>query len=298
VNTVVATPRLAPGSRDGIRGLLPPTALQSTDWPKGKPDEDLEYFWGIYFGLHGPLMYRLVLIVDSGKLEANKVAIRQVHESLREWFLLFADWIEVLTDQDLGTHNVPIERSTSRLASTYLLRDERGFTESSLHRRWGAEEEFYTGINPVISRQGRVGGRLDLQTFRRSLSAAATNQEVPVEQLLLRDARASLARGFYRRAVIEACTALEVALERSLGDYLDSNTSPPIAGALMDAYRGANQRLTLARRLGIAVLPNDLTTTVLTPRNIAAHGRDTTTKEIATRAVANAAAAVKVLKPI
>lgn len=48
------------------------------------------------------------------------------------------------------------------------------------------------------------------------MAAVRDGQEAPLEELLSRDARAAHARGFNRRAVIDAATAVEVLLAREV----------------------------------------------------------------------------------
>jgi hypothetical protein len=54
--------------------------------------------------------------------------------------------------------------------------------------------------------------RVTLEAWRKALDQASAEQEIPIEHLLLNDARAANARGKWRQAVLDAATAAEVVL--------------------------------------------------------------------------------------
>ena len=223
VDITVATPRLAQGSRDGIRGLLCPAEISDIA-EDPVPDEEASC-WGFFFGMYGPVMQSFLLTIPDSSNGSDLERLKAVSGALREWFVVFADWIEYLTDQDLGTHNLPVERSTASLTPSYLSVDDGSLKRYPIAVNGEKEYEFLTGVNPVISRQGRVGRALNRDTFQKALHRAGHHIILPLHLLLLRDARAALARNQPRRAVIDACSALEITLEVALTNLLKSNAS-------------------------------------------------------------------------
>lgn len=128
---------------------------------------------------------------DYGSVE-DRVAYAAL-EGLDTWIETVRSWIEVLTHQDLD-HRYP--------------RYDAEFKGDGL-RRWGGN--FWLTKELPTSRT-RTITPVSLARWIDILRRASRDEEPPLEHLLLRDARASLARTDYRRAAIDAGTAAELAL--------------------------------------------------------------------------------------
>lgn len=120
----------------------------------------------------------------------------QLGELVGYWFDQVRTWAEIYTGQDLDP-------------------DHRVYTATSV----GAGLAFVAPPN-----DGALGVQLttpriqpvSAEDWRKILAAVRDGVEPPVEFLLHRDARAMLSRRFYRRAVIDAATAAEIVLFRSV----------------------------------------------------------------------------------
>lgn len=110
----------------------------------------------------------------------------------------------------------------------------------------------------------------------------------PIEWQLIRHARVDLALGRWRRAVLDAGTAAELALTHLIDKHL-AIVPETVTAALMDRYRTLGGRVDLACRLNLDV-PTGLREGLIAPRNIAAHAGSPLTVAHATTAVALAAA--------
>lgn len=103
---------------------------------------------------------------------------------------------------------------------------------------------------------------------------------------MLRDARSLLSSNEYRRAVLDAGTAAELALTAMLDAYPSANSSPDVAEAVMDGTKMLGRLRDLVKKLLPGVLPEKFQPRVVDPRNDAAHGAKAMTKDVAEAATA------------
>jgi hypothetical protein len=146
----------------------------------------------------------------------------------------------------------------------------------------------------VYGRQGIDA--LDPSLWRRVLYKVAARETPPLAHLFLRDARAELHRGHHRRAVIEAGTAAEIALNELLNQELQ--TAPPnIRGAFLASRRWTLEALhkTLPS-LGVA-LPNRFQSHLMEPRNRAVHAGAVPVGNAAADAIMVATQAIELISP-
>lgn len=127
-----------------------------------------------------------------------------------EWFDRVRTWVEVVTGQDLDFRHPTHDAHEVGRGLTYV--DDE---ENTLHGLWLTTRP----VNPI-----RVG------EWAASLVYAADDRPPRLEHVICRDARASFARDYHRRAVIEAATATELLLVRELQG---------IAGSLSNKHRKA-----------------------------------------------------------
>jgi hypothetical protein len=163
------------------------------------------------------------------------------------WFDIMRTWVEILTMQDLD----------------------------HVQRRWDAEIEG-AGLATFRSDGTRLGhgGRVRVTTndatgatvdaLTAAFRAAGEGRYPPLPHTLLRDARAAWSRGQHRRALIDASTALELALT----DRADELQLRPTGrfwtlGTLVEALRTAGELP--------PAFSERLVLTVVHPRNDAAH---------------------------
>lgn len=126
---------------------------------------------------------------------------RQLGEFIEFWFDQVRSWVEILTGQDLDPGHRVYDAETVGAGLTFIAPPHEGELGLRLTTRH---------LQPVTAAE-----------WRRILAAVRDGREPPLEHLLIRDANAAFVRGFYRRAVIDAAAALEIALVRVLDEKID-----------------------------------------------------------------------------
>lgn len=200
------------------------------------------------------------------------------------WWSLLADWIGVVSMQDL------IELGRQRRQS--FSRTTMWITEP----QEGQEPGFSWVQMPEL--RPYVGNPLTKGQLERCMSLAGEARRPPDAWLMLRDARSLLNSGEYRRAVLDAGTAAELALTARLDAYLAANSSPEMAEALMDKYKMLGPLTELAKKLNVAAWPKQFRPQVIEPRNKAVHGGRETTKDVAEKAVAITSELLQAIHPL
>lgn len=148
---------------------------------------------------------------------------RQLGECIELWFDQVRSWVEILTGQDLDPGHRVYDAETVGAGLAFIAPPHEGGLGLRLTTRH---------LQPVSGDE-----------WRGILAAVRDGKEPPLEYLLTRDANAAFARGFYRRAVIDAATALEIALVRILDEKLEE---------LPERQRKRLQGATLGRSIDIA----------------------------------------------
>lgn len=126
---------------------------------------------------------------------------QQLGEFIKFWFDEVRSWVEIATGQDLDPGHRVYDAETVGAGLTFIAPPHEGDLGVRLTRRH---------IRPVTAAE-----------WQGILAAVRDGKEPPLEYLLIRDANAAFARGFYRRAVIDAAAALELALVRILDDRIE-----------------------------------------------------------------------------
>ncbi|MBA0048884.1 hypothetical protein [Mycobacteroides sp. LB1] len=200
------------------------------------------------------------------------------------WWSLLADWIGVVSMQDL------IELGRQRRQS--FSRTTMWITEP----RYGQEPGFSWVQMPQL--RPYVGDPLTKAQLERCMSLTGEARQPPDARLMLRDARSLLNTGEYRRAILDAGTAAELALTARLDAHLAVNSNPDMAEALMDKHRMLGPLTELARKLKVAALPDRFGPQVIEPRNKAVHGGKEMTKDVAEKAVATTSELLQATHPL
>ncbi len=196
----------------------------------------------------------------------------KLDELLSSWWEALSSWIEVATGQDLATHG---ERRPKMPQHFHLWAGNPDGTMRPLSMMLYGKF-FPTGIN-VLTPSGVAA----------CLTAVARGDSPPPERLHLSDARSLHNDEQWRRAVIDAATAAEVAITSWLDNRLN-NAEPEVKSALLGAPLTLGRLHRLYTRLG-GTLPPDFDKLVVTPRNHAAHrGLALTEKESETAIEATA----------
>ena len=126
---------------------------------------------------------------------------QQLGEIIKFWFDQVRSWVEICTGQDLDPGHRVYDAETVGAGLTFIAPPREGDLGLQLTTRH---------IQPVTAAE-----------WRWILAAVRDGKEPPLERLLVRDADAAFARGFYRRAVIDAAAALELALVRIMDERIE-----------------------------------------------------------------------------
>lgn len=126
---------------------------------------------------------------------------QQLGELVGFWFNQVRTWAEIFTGQDLDPGHRVFDAETIGAGLTFIEPPHEGDLGIRLTTR---------DIRPVSADE-----------WQWILAAVRDDVEPPVVELLIRDARAAFARGFYRRAIIDAAAALEIALVHTLDDRIE-----------------------------------------------------------------------------
>jgi hypothetical protein len=122
------------------------------------------------------------------------------------------DWLQIQTGQNLGWGLGNFEWDLVGIDVYAMLEKKFLFVETNAEPREIRPRHYYGNFR----RKRPGGGTASLTMWRHSLDAASKSIEVPDEYQLLRDAWNALDRGWYRRVLIDAGTAVELALTRAL----------------------------------------------------------------------------------
>jgi len=219
-------------------------------------------------------------------------AVEQLFVHIDGWFERLILWVRIFMDQDVDVD-----------------------VESSLVSMIGRNLEVLTIDGETVSLPRRANSirinmleveALDERHWRRVLELASTGSSPPVEYSLARSARIQLRVHQYRRAVIDAATAVDVVLTDLLHANLANlpsglqttlNRSDQTLGWLVDTLNNARGLPSSITNVATQ-LPSDLKTGLVTVRNDVMHRNVTPTHEEAARAVAIAAEVVKTVNPL
>lgn len=218
---------------------------------------------------------------NDDELQHTRFQIRDHHAT---WWSVLADWIGVVSDQDL------IELGKQNRRSLGL------FSMWTVYPEAGEESGFNSLRMPEL--RPYVGKPLTNAQLNRCMALAGGATRPPEAWLMLRDARSLLNTGEYRRAVLDAGTAAEIALTAKLDAHLTANTSADIAEALMDKYKMLGALADLAKKLKIAAPLERFRPQVIEPRNRAVHDGKEMTEDVAAVAVATTLDLLHAIHPL
>jgi hypothetical protein len=154
------------------------------------------------------------------------------------------------------------------------------------------------GETPVFMLGLRTSTPMQL---RAAFAAASRSAAIPLERQLLAEARLDAARARYRHAVINACTAAEVALSESARASLSRAGRPPKevdkilrgASGVVDLYR-----LNAHRAQGLGVSIGHVSDQLAGPRNAAAHAGESLDEDTTRKAVQTAQRLLNAVAPV
>lgn len=217
--------------RDHLLVGAPPSALGLDARPELA---DKELVWVQEYGAHIPeslqpatALHRIALTDVEGPTYDHKewfTAEHQLAGCIGGWFNAVRTWAEVVTGQDLDPNHPIHDVEPVGGGLTFI----------------EPPNDDALGLTVAISRVFP----LRAEQWADILRSVRDGEEPPLEEVLSRDARAAHRRGANRRAIIDAATALEIALGRHVRAQADQ---------LPERQRGRlNDRTSLGGYIGIA----------------------------------------------
>lgn len=203
-------------------------------------------------------------------------AIQELFQRIDDWFEQIRTWVETALDQDADPHHALLAPRL-QAAGLHVLTVEGSTVSLPAHA---------SRIFATLS----TYEPLSLSLLRKIMQRVNAGSVPSDAQLFLRDSRAELRRGRYRRAVIDAGSATEI----TLADFNQRVTrvTIPLRGATLGWY--ATQSAIVAQ----AHLPAHIMADLVTIRNSAIHHNRIPTQTEAARAVALAKQVVDRLDPL
>jgi hypothetical protein len=220
--------------------------------------------------------------VEAGNDEQFREAARVVAYELDLWWESVTDWLGVLTVQDfvgLGTQR--------RSILTYGFHAWSGDAEGIRRASTGSAMTVVPGrVEP-----------LDRDQLQRAMDLGASGGRPPAEWLLIRDARSLLRAGDYRRAVIDAGSAAELAMT-ALVDRRLTNLNFLQKEKLFEKNRGLWELSNLMLKRTAGTRPDRFQKDLAEPRNEASHDGAGLSNTKANAAIAVAADLVEQAYPL
>jgi hypothetical protein len=238
---------------------------------------------------------RFYTTVEASDEQEFEHATKGFLSEFDEWWTRLTAWVGVVTGQDfLGLGGYMRQGTQSGDISTWTC-------DASGQR---AGRGVRTSFPPP--RYGIPPAKLSLVDLQKCVNATGRQNNPPAEWSLIRDARLLLNTGHIRRAVLDAGTAAEIAMNVLVGRCLDeANTEEAVKKAITDRYDSLGAMNDLLGSLKPDLLPPDVQTDLISKRNMAIHGRsrsgrrwDEITVDEAIKAIETAAAIVEAAYPL
>ncbi|MFE9328147.1 hypothetical protein ACIHDR_43085 [Nocardia sp. NPDC052278] len=217
-------------------------------------------------------------VTDSTELDDTRI---RVLSELDAWWTLFSSWVAVLTEQDPRDYWRAVEATRMEPIWTWVDGEPKRRAQT-VSADWP---------------QHRDTDALDQTTLMVCMSLAGSGQPPPDEWIFIRDARSALRAGDYRRAIIDAGTAAELAITELLDQDL-ALVDPAIREALFKRARALEGRSNLMKDLKAGTEPPGFTAGLKTPRNDAAHKGHRSSKQVAVKAIEVAVELVEQATPL
>ena len=286
--------------RDWQEGFLGPPAWTyrtSRDIKRDAEIEDANFEWGATVGFHDEpdgtqapdyarvRRWRFETTIATTKFATDFANARaKFVRELEAWWSLTSSWISICTEQD----------------SVQVGKGGTGIRVGPIVIWCGDESSWRVNASVDTSRpvtDDRGVGILDHATLKGCMTLAANATKPPDEWVFIRDARALIKAKQFRRAVIDAGTAAELAMT-SLIDPTLTEMNLLQRERLFEKNRGLWELSNLMVERNAGMRPDRLRQDLAEPRNKAAHDGAALNETKANAAVAVAADLVEQLHPL
>lgn len=228
--------------------LLPPQIGER--WKRG--NEPLAWGYPMSYPAGNSCIELLALSIDCVEEKLNECA-HKVYESVESWEHAFIDHIKLETKQGIERDkNIRRNSCYLELMAGKYIPDNRGTT---LFISIPNEDSFASEENIL-----------------KALAFANSGKELLLEYQMLLSAYEARRLNQNRRAILDACAAMEITLVNQINQYCQSiGLSPEI---LTSKYRYLGERIELLRKFGVSIPNDDYKTQVIDPRNAVMHNKD------------------------
>lgn len=229
--------------------------------------------WGYEYGPDGPIVLRAVVLSFHVEGTPDKRVLQgeEIVRALPAWLSRLGNLLEVLTKQDL-------KRSVGAKVVWHQLKSKEG-------SEWVPASSKGPSLKVHFADESL---RASEKQWTQALMGASGNLEPALWSLLLRDARHFLNEGFPRACIIDAFTAVEVALAFALNK----------AGASKRKVRAPlASKLRACREHGLQIPDVDLKGDLIRPRHDAVHQGIAIRRQEASRALQSAETIIKTVAP-
>ncbi len=202
-------------------------------------------------------------IIESATLEfmvpSDQVEVisKEVYAEFENWLKLFEQYVRLLTSQITRLHINTFNGYENALS--LFSNSESTLNYISAHRTTCLRGSLADAKND-----------LTLKKLQECCRLASSGYEPKLEYKLLLEADNARNNNDYRKAIIEAATALEVSLTKKLLDeFLAKNIS--FGNELLKKFRMLGGKFTLCKIVGIQLPTNDYEKMIIEPRNNVIH---------------------------
>ena len=203
-------------------------------------------------------MHKALVVFEGNSSEDTFDVGNTLRRTLPKWIEIFSTYVEIYTKQVLTEQKIDY--------SGHDLVDIRYFdTNNRL-------SQAYDDFSYLSDRNFSTYKFCPLSTehLKSIMELSSSAKAPPLEYRILLEAYRAISYGDYRKAVIEAASAVEIALTNSIRDEF-SKQGINFGDALLKKYRTLGGRFELMKILRIEVANNDYKALLIEPRNQVVH---------------------------
>ena len=231
-------------------GMLNP--LLAPEIGKCFKDPDDHSFWGepMSHPDGNSSVNKIVVSVECDKTQTYEIASK-LYKEFEKWTYSFITHLMLQTKQNLERN-----RNESEVAFLQLFEDKNIPNITPLT------------ISIIIPNEASFASESQI---KNAILFANSGKELLLEYQMLLSAYGAIQQNQNRRAIMDACSAFELALVNYIDQYCLSKGIPP--EILIDKYRSLGERIKLTRKLDTKFPQKDYIKLVVEPRNSLMHNK-------------------------
>jgi hypothetical protein len=254
-DVTIGFPQLDPGSTSPGR-LIPPewTFGPSDESERAKESDTIDWGQVLYRGTKGcAVVFRCRFYTTLTASDFEEFDFLTENIIYGDWWKHFTSWAGIVASQDLVGLPWWGERGP----------DWEAWTSDARGQRELLTRDFYNPSN--------LSSRI-LQLHELEACVTAIGDQPPAEWLFIRDARSHLNAFEFRRAVIDAATAAELAMTALIDKFLDdASVLEPVRKALARSSTNLGGKKEVLNLLWPGLLPSSVQNDLINKRNGASH---------------------------